>query len=46
METCYDISWITNHNCGYRGSHDDDDDHMIEACCGNNIGRGEEELLR
>jgi hypothetical protein len=24
----------------------DDDDCMIETCCGINIGRGEEELLR
>jgi hypothetical protein len=23
-----------------------DDDRMIETCCGNNVGRGEEELLR
>jgi hypothetical protein len=23
-----------------------DDNGMIETCCGNNIGRGEEELLR
>jgi hypothetical protein len=23
-----------------------DDDRMTETCCGNNIGRGEEELLR
>jgi hypothetical protein len=23
-----------------------DDDRMIETCCGINIGRGEEELLR
>jgi hypothetical protein len=36
-------------NFGYRGNHycmPPDDDCMTEACCGSNIGRGEEDLLR
>jgi hypothetical protein len=38
--TAIAVSWISNHEL------QPDDDRMIETCCGNNIGRGEEELLR
>jgi hypothetical protein len=45
-------------NCGYRGNQSSkqlktvyycnplDDGHMTETCCGNNIRRGGEQLLR
>jgi hypothetical protein len=35
-----------HHQAADSGGLPPDDDRMIETCCGINIGRGEEELLR
>jgi hypothetical protein len=39
------VSWINNHELWLQWQSRIDD-CMTETCCGNNIGKGEEELLR